>query len=99
MGYVTTLLARVMSANGDAAGAAEATSCVRADPSSSRPFLFQSSPIAELATELLDELSTEMEPPTFESAVARGEVKGLDIQVKELLTEARTPPSASDIND
>jgi hypothetical protein len=48
-----------------------------------------------LATELLDELSGMMEPQVFATAVSRGEVKGLDILVKELLTEDRTHPTAT----
>lgn len=87
--YVTILLAHVMSANGDSEGAAEAASCVRADASSDRPFLFQATTIAESAAALLEELSATMEFATLESAVARGEMKGIDVLVKELLTEGR----------
>jgi hypothetical protein len=44
---------------------------------------------------LLDELSGMMEAGAFASAVARGEVKGLDVLVKELLTESRSHPTAT----
>jgi predicted ATPase len=95
IGYVSMLLARVIAQNGDTERAAEAASCVRSDPSSDRPYLFQTTTTAELATELLDELSGMMEPQVFATAVSRGEVKGLDILVKELLTEDRTHPTAT----
>jgi tetratricopeptide (TPR) repeat protein len=92
--YVATLLARVMSMRGDIANAVETASCVRADPSSERPFLFETTPIAESATELLHELSGMMESEAFASAVARGEMMGLDVLDKELLTESRFDHSA-----
>lgn len=95
IGYVTVLLAKVISQNGDTERAAEAASCVRADPSSDRPYLFQTTTTAESAAELLDELSGMMEGGAFASAVARGEGKGLDVLVKELLTESRTHPTAT----
>ncbi|HVR77043.1 MAG TPA: adenylate/guanylate cyclase domain-containing protein [Acidimicrobiia bacterium] len=95
IGYVTVLLAKVIANSGDTQRAAEAASCVRGDPSSDRPYLFQTTTTAESAAELLDELSAMMEPDAFASAVARGEVKGLDVLVKELLTEGRTYLTAS----
>jgi predicted ATPase len=95
IGYVTILLARVTAQNGDTERAAEAGSCVRSDPSSDRPYLFQTITTAEMAAELLDELSGMMEAGAFASAVARGEVKGLDVLVKELLTESRSHPTAT----
>jgi hypothetical protein len=94
IGYVTSLLATVIAQSGDSERAAEAASCVRADPSSDRPYLFQTKTTAELATELLDELSGMMDSGAFASAVARGEMMGLDVLVKELLTESRFDPSA-----
>jgi hypothetical protein len=36
---------------------------------------------------MVDEFSAVMEISAFASAVARGEVKGLDVMVKELLAE------------
>lgn len=90
IGHVTTLLARVMANRGDAERAAEVASCVRADPSSDRPWLFQPTTIAESAAAVLDHLSATMDAEVYASAVARGEVKGLDVLVKELLTEDRT---------
>jgi ATP/maltotriose-dependent transcriptional regulator MalT len=95
MGYVTLKLAKVRSNTGDREGAAEAASCVRADPSSDRSFL-ETATAAESAAEFLDELSAVMEADAFASAVARGEVKGLDVMVKELLAERRTHPTAVD---
>jgi hypothetical protein len=89
MGHVTLMLARVRSNTGDTERAAEAASCVRADPSSARPYFLEPTTSAESATELLDELSAVMEAGVFASAVARGEVKGLDVVVKELLAELR----------
>jgi predicted ATPase len=94
IGYVTSLLATVIAQSGDSERAAEAASCVRADPSSDRPYLFQTKTTAELATELLDELSGMMDSGAFASAVAQGEMMGLDVLVKELLTESRFDPSA-----
>ncbi|MEX1037856.1 MAG: AAA family ATPase, partial [Acidimicrobiia bacterium] len=94
MGYVTILLAQVMSMSGAAERAAEAATSVRADPSSDRPFIFETTTIAESATALLDDLSTRMESEAFGAAVARGEMKGLDIVVKELLTEDRANHSS-----
>jgi tetratricopeptide (TPR) repeat protein len=88
--HVTMLLAQVMSMTGDSERAIEAASCVRADDSSDRPFLFETTTIAESATALLNNLSTTMESGEFSSAVARGEMKGLDIVVKELLADGRT---------
>lgn len=94
MGYVTLMLAKVRSNTGDMEQAAEAASCVRADPSSDRPYFLETTTAAESAAELLDELSAMMEAGAFASAVARGEVKGLDVVVKELLAERRTDPTA-----
>ena len=88
MGYVTLKLAKVRSNTGDREQAAEAASCVRADPSSDRSFL-ETATAAESAAEFLDELSAVMEADAFASAVARGEVKGLDVMVKELLADRR----------
>ncbi len=89
MGYVMILLGQVMSTHGDTERAVEVAACVRADPSSDRPFIFETTAIAESATTLLNDLSTTMDGQTFGAAVARGEMKGLDIVVKELLTEDR----------
>lgn len=95
MGYVTLMLAKVRSNTGDREGAAEAASCVRADPSSDRPYMvLETTTAAESAAELLDELSVMMEAGAFASAVARGEVKGLDVVVNELLAERRIHPTA-----
>ncbi len=41
MGYVTFMLAKVMANTGDRERAAEAASCVRADPSSDRPYFLE----------------------------------------------------------
>ena len=95
IGYVTILLAKVIAQDGDTERAVETASCVRSDPSSDRPYLFQTTTTAESAAELLAELSGMMEAGAFASAVARGEVKGLDVLVKELLTESRTLPPAT----
>jgi hypothetical protein len=61
IGYVTVLLAKVIAQNGESERSAEAASCVRSDPSSDRPYLFQTITTAEMATGLLDELSGTME--------------------------------------
>lgn len=93
MGHVALMLAKVMSNTGDTERAVEAASCVRADPSSHRPFL-ETTPPSESAAELLAELAATVDAGAFASAVARGEVKGLDVLVKELLAERRTPATA-----
>jgi predicted ATPase/class 3 adenylate cyclase len=94
MSSVALLLAKVRLSTGDRERAAEAASSVRADPSSDRPFFLEPTTIAESATELLDDLSAVMEANAFASAVALGEVKGLGLVVKELLTESRAQPLA-----
>jgi len=89
MGYATIMLAKVRSNSGDRERAVEAASCVRTDPSSDRPYFLETTTVADSAAELLDELSAMMDAGAFASAVARGEVKGLDVVVKELLAERR----------
>lgn len=93
-GYVTLLLAKVRAHSGDRERAAEAASCVRADPASDRSYFLETATTAESAAELLDELAATMEAGAFASAVARGQVKSLDVVVKELLAERRTPLTA-----
>ena len=95
MRSVTLMLAKVRSNTGDRERAAEAASCVRADPSSVHLYpVLETITAAESAAELLDQLSATMEAGAFASAVARGEVKGLDVVVKELLAERGTHPTA-----
>lgn len=93
MSYAVLLLARVMSGRGDLARAVEVASCVRADPASRQPYLFQTVTTTELAAEFLDRLSGEMDPATFDGGMLRGAGKRLDIQVKELLTADRAAPT------
>jgi predicted ATPase/class 3 adenylate cyclase len=85
MGYVALMLAKVRSNTGDRERAVEAASCVRADPSSDRPYNLETTTPAEAAAQLLDELSAMMDAGAFASAVARGQVKSLDVLVKEIL--------------
>jgi predicted ATPase/class 3 adenylate cyclase len=94
MGFVTLMLAKVRSNTGDREWAAEAASCVRADPSSNRPYFLETTTTTATAEAFLDELSAQMEAGAFASAVARGEAEGLDVVVKELLAEPRTHPTA-----
>lgn len=87
--YAALQLARVKSTMGDVELALAVASSVAADPSSQQSYFFESETTAALAADLLLELSAAVSSSAYSSAVAQGQAKGLDVMVKELLSDGR----------
>lgn len=85
-------VARIRAATGQNIEAVELLASVLADPASANQALFDSGPISESATAVLDGMQAELDPDEFSGAQAAGTARPYDVAAKELIG-SRSPVS------
>lgn len=85
MAGILARVAKARAATGREEEAVMILASVIADQASERPLLAEESSIGDAATELMDQVGTELDPETLARAKALGTAKSIEVTTKELL--------------